>query len=446
MNKQIKSILTLGLALTLTVPVFATPVQTTTAVTQATKAIETTPFLYDMSNVGTVKDNVATIGGQIVTPEGKGLANARIEIRLFKVNSQDAFKGAATVITDSKGFWKANVDLNSAKYFDSYIQGHMSNRNYVGSVNIPKTNKEEYKGWIDGTIEDMVKAGSIKTVARTAYGTKFDIRDKYGNRFNGAYDNRGDLTVATNPVFNRVKNGTMTNLPKLPIADGIETIAYPGYVTQEVPVYHNVDKPETITLNKKVILEPTSPVKTTTGKVTIGNKSSFENYWILVTDEDEWGRRYIKINKDGTFKMDNLTGKVTLRVVKVDDTFKQIEAYSPIKMDLQGGEQSLEVKCDPNQYMVKLTGNVADAILHTNFGPMELEVYGSAIADKPMVSIMSMDKYEDGIVLALAKEATLWLPRNSDRDTTLIKLNNTLDNPIVEYNIVDFINKGLVIK
>lgn len=110
--------------------------------------------------------------------------------------------------------------------------------------------------------------------------------------------------------------------------------------------------------------------------------------------------------------MDNLTGNVLLRVVKVNECFKQVEAYSPIEMSLKGGEQNLEVKCSPNQYMVKLTGNVADVTLHTNFGPMTLD-----------------------------KEAMLWLPRKGDSAQTSIKLNNTPDNPIVEYSIIDFINR-----
>ncbi len=434
MRKLCKIITILGLATSISASVLAVTPQPSTKALQEDKV-----YLYDMSDVGKIKDNVATIGGQLVTPEGKGLPNARVNIRLFKVNSQDAFKEVATVITDSKGFWKANVDLNFAKYFDSYIEGYMNGRNYVGSVEIPKTNNEEYKGWIDGSIEDMVKAGVIKTVMKQAYGVEFDIQDKYGNRFYGGYDNRGDLMVASNPVFNRVKNGTMINQPKLPIYENKEILSYPGYITQEVPIYHNVDKPETIALTKKIILEPIAPVKTTTGKVTIGDKLNFENYWILVTDEDGWGRRYIKVNRDGTFKMDNLTGNVLLRVVKVNECFKQVEAYSPIEMSLKGGEQNLEVKCDPNQYMVKLTGNVADATLHTNFGPMTLEIW-QYTRDK-REPVMSMENYEDGIVLALDKEAMLWLPRKGDSAQTSIKLNNTPDNPIVEYSIIDFINR-----
>lgn len=434
MRKLYRVITVLGLAVSMSTCVFAATTHPTSKLAQKDKI-----FLYDLSDVGNIEDNVATIGGQLVTPDGKGIPNARVNIRLFKVNSQDAFKEIAAVITDDKGFWKVNVDLNSAKYFDSYIEGYMNGKNYVGSVEIPKTNNEEYKGWIDGSIEDMVKAGPIKTVMKQAYGVELDVQDKYGNRFYSGHDNRGNLIVATNPIFNRVKNGTMINQPKLPIYEGKEILSYPGYITQEVPIYHNIDKPETIVIAKKIILQPIAPVKTTTGKVTIGNKSIFENYWILVTDEDGWGRRYIKINRDGTFKIDNLTGNVSLRVVKVDENFKQIEAYSAIEMSLKGGEQNLEVKCDPAQYMVKLTGNVADATLHTNFGPMTLEIW-QYTKDRREV-LMSMVNYEDGIVLALDKQATLWLPRKGDSAPTSIKLNNTPDNPVVEYSIIDFINR-----
>lgn len=441
-NKLTKSIITLGLVAVMSIPVFANTVQPTTTVPITAQA-EAKPFLYDMSDVGTIKGNIAVIGGQLVTPQGKGLPNIGVDIRLFKVNSQAALKCAAIITTDSKGFWKANVDLNSAKYFDSYIEGYSNGRYYVGSIEIPKTNNEEYQGWIDGSIEDMVKAGAIKTVMKATYGKTWDIRDNYGNRFLLGNSNPLYMLTASSPITKDIINGTMINQPKLSIINEKKIVSLPGYIPQEIHIYHNVAKPETVALNKTVNLKPTLPIKTTTGKVSIGDKALFENYWILVNDGYGTGYIYIKVNSDGTFKVDNLTGDVHFNVVKVDDTFKQIEAYSPVKMNLKGGE-ILELDLNPNQYMVKLTGSVAEAILHTNFGPMSLEMHGSAIEGKPMMPLMGVSNYKDGMVIPVSKEATLWLARNGDSKATTVKLNNTLENPVVEYPIVDFINMGLI--
>lgn len=409
MKRLINTLSILGIAIAMTTATFATtqPVEAGTTTT-STAATET--FLYDMSDVGTVKDNVAVIGGQIVTPEGKGIPNISITVALYKTASKYDEKRFGVIYTDDKGFWKLYLDKNEVGYTELLVDGTYNDEHYFGGI-VPKA--VEYEGFITASVQDLLTAKMNKTVVKPRKVTTAMITDKYGNYF--VYANSNYVTV--NPV---------TNYYSRPI----EFTGYTSITEDMLPI-----KDTSKVKDNKVTIQPTTPIKTYTGKLSIGDKQDFKDYWVLATPKDDGNTSmYIKVLEDGSFKIDNLKGDMIFKVVKVDENFKQIEAYSPINLKISE-DTTINLVCSPNQYMVRIVGELRDCVLDTNISGNT----GFIIADGKSSNLgkCRMKDYSNGIVLPMDERGIVRL--NYKDKSQGIAVVPTKENPIVEVNVQDLI-------